>query len=177
MRCKGTEIDVDWKKKKKWNYEKSDFSFAVAMFPSMRAIISHFARFSPIRDIIFAKKSISGDPFRFSTLSALIRMGDFFLFLQKDLSYIYKKITARIVPRVSLLHKRVNRGIIRLPRYISTRDYVLVWLLLFPVQITTTRFHVCITIRTRRKEQCSLLLLFFPFFLFFFHRIVHYFGN
>ena len=89
MRCKGTEIDVDWKKKKKWNYEKSDFSFAVAMFPSMRAIISHFARFSPIRDIIFAKKSISGDPFRFSTLSALIRIGDFFLFLQKDLSYIY----------------------------------------------------------------------------------------
>lgn len=96
MRCKGTEIDVDWKKKKKWNYEKSDFSFAVAMFPSMRAIISHFARFSPIRDIIFAKKSISGDPFRFSTLSALIRMGDFFLFLQKDLSYIYIKKLQRV---------------------------------------------------------------------------------
>lgn len=79
--------DMDSLEKKKWNYEKSDFSFAVTMFgtmfPSMRAIISDFARFSPIRNIIFAKKSISGDSFRFSTLSALIRMGDFFFFYRK----------------------------------------------------------------------------------------------
>lgn len=57
------------KKEKKWSYEKSDFSFAVTTFdttfPSMRAIISHFARFSPILYLLKNRYRPSGTLFHF----------------------------------------------------------------------------------------------------------------
>lgn len=56
-------------KEKKWSYEKSDFSFAVTTFdttfPSMRAIISHFARFSPILYLLKNRYRPSGTLFHF----------------------------------------------------------------------------------------------------------------
>lgn len=57
------------KKEKKWSYEKSDFSFAVTTFDttflSMRAIISHFARFSPILYLLKNRYRPSGTLFHF----------------------------------------------------------------------------------------------------------------